>query len=103
MRDSALDVVSIAEGRSRENLNSDRQLVLALSHAIQIIGEAANQVSETTCESMPDVPWRLIINMRHRIVHDYYRINLDVLWRTVEEEVPDLIARIEPLLPPETD
>ena len=52
---------------------------------------------------MPDVPWRLIINMRRRIVHDYYRINLDVLWRTVEAEVPDLIARIEPLLPPETD
>ena len=45
MRDSARDVVSIAEGRSREDLNSDRQLVLALSHAIQIIGEAANQVS----------------------------------------------------------
>ena len=103
MRDSARDVVSIAEGRTREDLDSDRQLVLALSHAIQIIGEAANQVSETTRESAADVPWRLIINMRHRIVHDYYRINLDVLWRTVREEVPDLIARIERLLPPASD
>lgn len=103
MRDSARDVVSIAEGRTREDLDRDRQLVLALSHAIQIIGEAASRVSETTREAAPDVPWRLIINMRHRIVHDYYRINLDVLWRTVREEVPDLIARLERLVPPASD
>ena len=41
--------------------------------------------------------------MRHRIVHDYYRINLDVLWQTVREEVPDLIARLERLVPPASD
>lgn len=103
MRDSARDAVSIAEGRTREDLDSDRQLVLALSHAVQIIGEAANQVSDETREAAPAVPWVRIINMRHRLVRDYYRINLDVLWRTVREEIQDLIARIEPLLPPETD
>ena len=66
----------------RADLDSDRQIVLALSHAVQIIGEAANQVSETAREAAPSIPWVLIINMRHRIVHDYYRIDLDVLWRT---------------------
>ena len=101
MRDAARDAISMAEGRTRADLDSDRQIVLALSHAVQIIGEAANQISDTAREAAPDIPWVLIINMRHRIVHDYYRIDLDVLWRTVREELPDLIARIEPLVPPE--
>ena len=101
MRDAARDAISMAEGRTRADLDCNRQLVLALSHTVQIIGEAANQISDTAREAAPDIPWVLIINMRHRIVHDYYRIDLDVLWRTVQEELPDLIARIEPLVPPE--
>lgn len=103
MRDSGRDAMAIADGRTREDLDSDRQLVLALSHAVQIIGEAANQISDTTRDATPNVPWIRIINMRHRLVHDYYRINLDVLWQTVQVEIPDLIARIEPLLPAEAD
>ena len=103
MLDSARDAVSIAQGRTREDLDSDRQLVLALSHAIQIIGEAASQTNDATKQAMPDLPWIRIINMRHRLVHDYYRIDLDVLWQTVREEIPDLIRRLEPLVPPETD
>lgn len=101
MRDAARDAVSIAEGRTRSDLDSDRQLVLALSHAVQIIGEAANQVSDASREAAPHIPWVLIINMRHRIVHDYYRIDLDVLWQTVQEELSDLITQIEPHVPPE--
>lgn len=101
MRDAARDAVSIAEGRTRSDLDSDRQLVLALSHAVQIIGEAANQVSDASREAAPHIPWGLIINMRHRIVHDYYRIDLDVLWQTVQEELSDLITQIEPLIPPD--
>ena len=77
-----------------------RMLVLALIKSVEIIGEAAFMMSETTQEASPAIPWADIIGMRHRLVHAYFDINLDVLWQTVKADLPLLIALIEPLLPP---
>ncbi len=76
-------------------------LVLSLVKAIEIVGEAAYQIAETTRDELPSIPWADIIGMRHRLVHAYFDINLDVLWQTVQDDLPTLIAQIEPLLPPE--
>ena len=77
-------------------------LVLALIKAIEIVGEAACQVSDTTRRQTPDIPWEDIIGMRHRLVHAYFDINLDILWRTVQDDIFSLIALLGPLLT-ETD
>jgi len=68
---------------------------LALVKDIEIIGEAAYRISPATRESLPDVPWKDIIGMRHRLVHAYFDINLDVLWRTVTDDRPPLSAELE--------
>ncbi len=52
---------------------------------IEIISEAANQVSETTRELTPAIPWADIISMRNRLVHAYFDINLEILWKTVHK------------------
>jgi len=69
-----------------------------LVKAIEIIGEAADQVSADTRESLPGLPWEDIIGMRHRLVHAYFDINLDVLWRTVRDDLPSLVAPLEKAL-----
>jgi uncharacterized protein with HEPN domain len=66
--------------------------VLALVKAIEIIGEAAYQVSSETRWQIPGVPWEDIMGMRHRLVHAYFDIDLDVLWSTVQNDLPPLIA-----------
>ncbi len=99
MLDAGREVATFARGRSRADLDSDRMLVLALVKDIEIIGEAAYQTSETAREALPGVPWEDIIGMRHRLVHAYFDINLDILWQTVEEDVPGLVAALEPLVP----
>jgi len=95
MLDAAHDAVSFAEGCSREDLDSDRQLVLAVVKCIEIIGEAASRVSPEGQAEAPELPWRDMIDMRHRLVHAYYDVNLDVVWSTLREDLPPLIAALE--------
>jgi uncharacterized protein with HEPN domain len=98
---TAREAMSFAQGRTRADLGSDRMLVLSLVKAIEIVGEAVYQITETTRDALPAIPWADIIGMRHRLVHAYFDINLDVLWQTVQDDLPVLIAQIEPLLPPQ--
>ncbi len=99
MLDAATEALSFAQGRTRIELDSDRMLVLSLVKAIEIVGEAAYQITDMTRDEIPSIPWADIIGMRHRLVHAYFDINLDVLWKTIQDDIPALIAQIESLLP----
>ena len=100
MLDAAREALVFTRGRSRRDLDTDRQLVLALVKEIEILGEAAYRLSEETREAHPQLPWADVIGMRHRLVHAYFDINLDILWRTVQVDLPAIISSLEPLLPP---
>ena len=63
-------------------------LVLALIKCVIIIGEAANKVSNECKQELPRVPWVDIVGMRHRLIHGYFDINLDIVWSTVTRELP---------------
>jgi uncharacterized protein with HEPN domain len=98
MLDAAQEATDFARGRTRSDLNDSRMLVLSLVKAIEIIGEAAFRISPATRAELQDIPWDAIIGMRHRLVHAYFDINLDILWRTVTDELPSLIDILIPLL-----
>ena len=92
-------VLSLVEGRARSDLDSDLQFFLALCRAIEVIGEAANRVSDATQRETPEIAWRRIIGMRNRLAHRYDNVSHPILWRAAQEHVPDLIADIRRLLP----
>lgn len=92
MLDAAEEALRFTQGRTRKDLEHDRMLVLALMKDIEIIGEAACQVSEETRRALPEIPWQDIIGMRHRLVHAYFDINLDILWATVQKDLPELLT-----------
>ena len=94
MLDAAREAIGFTRDRDRADLDNDRQLVLALVKGVEIVGEAAFQVADDTRDSLPDIPWEDIIGMRHRLVHAYFDINLDILWRTVVEDLPSLVTRL---------
>lgn len=98
MLDAGQEALGFARGRGRSDLNSDRMMVLALVKAIEIIGEAASRVSEETRVQLPGLPWADIIAMRHRLVHAYFEINLDILWQTVQQDLPPLVTTLEEVL-----
>ncbi len=98
MLEAAKEAIEFASGKSRDNLDSDRMLVLALVKEIEIIGEAATKISDKMRDEYPNVPWRDISGMRNRLVHAYFDVSLDVLWATVEQELPGLVQSLEEIL-----
>ena len=91
MIDAASEALSFVKARKRQDLDKDRQLTLSLIKEIEIIGEAANRVSEEMKEKHGDVPWSAIIGTRNRLIHGYFDVDEDVVWNTVKVELPSLI------------
>ena len=98
MLDAAEKAMSFADGRTRNDLDEDDQLVFALVKAVEIIGEAASQITSPTQEELQYMPWADIVGMRNRLVHAYFDINLDTLWRTVQSDLPILLEQLKPLV-----
>lgn len=91
MLDAAEEALAFCGNCLHSDFIHNRMLVLALVKELEIIGEAANQVSAEQCQQMPEIPWHAIVGMRNRLVHAYFDINLDILWQTLQQEIPVLI------------
>jgi len=98
MLDAALEIQQYVQSSTREDLDEDRKLVHSLVRLFEIIGEAANQVSQELRDGLPEIPWSVIIGMRNRLIHAYFSINLDVVWRTSTEDIPSIIIELKKLL-----
>ncbi len=95
MLNHAREAVALLEGVDRSHLARDRVKQLALTRLMEILGEAANRVSTTTQRQYANVPWPQIIAMRNRLVHGYDVIDYDLLWDTITNDLPPLIAALE--------
>jgi uncharacterized protein with HEPN domain len=98
MIDAASEALGFIQGRSRADLDSDRMLTLALVRSIEVIGEAASKVSTDLRSEYRDVPWSEIIGMRHKLIHGYFDINLNVLWSTLTIDLPELERQLQSIL-----
>lgn len=98
MLDHSREAVQMVEGRRREDLDTDRQLNLALMRLLEIIGEAANRIPPQQRRHWPGIPWRDVVDLRNRLIHAYDDVNFDVLWTIVQQDLPPLIAELERVL-----
>jgi uncharacterized protein with HEPN domain len=98
MLDLSRKVASKTAGVRREDFDRDENLRLALAHLLQTIGEAARRVSREFQRAHPEIPWGGIVGMRHKVVHDCMDVDEDVVWKTSVEEIPRLVAALEPLV-----
>ena len=100
MLDAARAVREFVTGRTLEEYLRDRMLRGAVERHVEIIGEAAGRVSPAFREAHPEIPWRRIVAQRHVLAHKYGEIEHELIWRVATEHIPELIAGLEPLLPP---
>ncbi len=98
MLDAAREMTTFVKGRVRQNLDTNRMLVLSLIRSIEIIGEAASQISKECQTKYPAIPWASMIAMRNRLIHAYFDVDLDQVWDTVENDLPPLISQLEIIL-----
>ena len=100
MLDAAKTVQLFVAGVAFHQYEKDRKLQLAVERAIEIIGEAARNLSEQFRQNHPEIPWKSIIGQRHVIAHEYGEIQQERLWLVASQRIPELIVLLEPLLPP---
>ena len=98
MLDATQKVLIFTRNRSREDLDQDDMLALAIVRLIEILGEAAKNISPEIQAQAPQIPWRQITGTRDRLAHAYFDVNLDVIWEIVTIGLPPLAHNLELLL-----
>jgi uncharacterized protein with HEPN domain len=98
MLEAAREAIELSRGRTRRDFHGDRQLALALTRLVEILGEAASRVSPQGQQRWPEIPWRVAIAMRNRLIHAYFDIDFDLVWDTVNEDLPPLVEQLTAIL-----
>lgn len=86
------------DGLTKEQFLTDETLKRAFVRSLEIIGEAVKQIPNETCQSYPQIEWRLIAGMRDRLIHVYYGIDYEIVWDAVVNKIPTLEQTVKQML-----
>ena len=103
MRDFSRKAMTLVQGKSRSDLEEDETLRLAVTHLVELVGEAASQVPASERNRFPNIQWPKIISMRNRLIHGYDYIDYDILWDAITANLPQLVDQLEAILSPESN
>lgn len=97
IQQAAIDARSFVEGLAKEDFLADKRTQQAVIMSLIIIGEAATKIMDgytAFTQAHREIPWRSMRNMRNRMAHGYFDINLDIVWDTVQEWLPELLKQL---------
>ena len=94
----AIERIERYAARGREAFEQEELIQNWMVRHLQVIGEAARAISHEFRDKHPEIPWTEIVGTRHVLVHDYFGIDLDVVWRVVDREIPVLKRKIVAIL-----
>ena len=86
------------DGMDFDTFSKDFMCQDAVIRRIEIIGEASTKIDSSFQEDHSDIPWHLMRGMRNRLIHDYNEIDIDLVWQTIQNDIPDLKKKIEDIL-----
>ena len=98
MIDAARKALLFSHGKTRVDVEKNEQLMLALVRLVEIIGEAASRISPELRDRTPLLAWADIISTRNKLIHAYFNVDLDVLWRIIEDDLPPLINELQKII-----
>ncbi len=96
---AAKDALGFITGMDEAAFRASRLHQNAVIRSLEVIGEAAGKVSPDACARHPEIQWREITGMRHRLIHGYAEVRLDVVWTVLHSSLPPLLKALAPLLP----
>ena len=95
MLENAQRAIQFVYGMDFKTFSNDEKTLYAVIRAIEIVGEAAAKVPDEVRSNYPRVPWREVKGMRNKLVHNYFGINMEVVWQTVQEDLPELVEALK--------
>ena len=98
---AAEDAIAFTSGLDRAAFQASRLHQHAVIRCLEIMGEAANRTSPEFRATHPDIPWRLMTDMRNRLIHGYAEVDLDTVWDVVCNHLPPLVTALRAIVPPE--
>lgn len=98
---AAKDALAYVENLDWDSFRMSKLHQDAVVRTLEVIGEAARMVSESSMEKHPEIPWHELIGMRNRLIHEYFRMDLEQVWSTVQDDLPKLVTSLEKIVPSE--
>jgi len=98
MAEMLTDIQKFTYGISFEEFQYDRKTIYAVVRAFEVLGEAAKHIPDSTRQQYIDVPWATISSFRNKLIHEYFAINLEIVWDTIQHDVPELQALLTPVI-----
>ncbi|MBW2721666.1 MAG: DUF86 domain-containing protein [Deltaproteobacteria bacterium] len=92
--------LSYVSGKTKDEFLKDTQCQDAVIRRLEIIGEAARRISDETRATYPKLPWKAMVGMRNVMIHEYDDVDLVIVWNTVQNDLPPVVARLEKVVPP---
>lgn len=95
MLDSTQAILGFAKGKQRISLDRDLLFQSAVLRQLEIIGEAAGRISEKTKKKFPHIPWKELVGLRNRLIHAYFDVDHDIVWKTIREYLPPFLEHLQ--------
>ena len=100
--DAARTAIEFVTEVSDGDLGVDKKTEFAVIRALEIVGEAARRIPDSFRADHPDIPWSEMAGMRDKLIHDYFGVDLDVVLKTVQDDLPPLIESVQAFLEPDS-
>jgi uncharacterized protein with HEPN domain len=96
--DSISAIEEFVKGMNFEDFAEDRKTIFAVVRGIEVIGEAAKHMPKSIRDEYPEIPWRDMAGMRDKVVHEYFGVDLKVVWKTATDHIPEIRPLIQKVL-----
>ena len=96
--DAIADSQQFISGMTFTEFESDRKTIFAATRAVEIVGEAIKSIPQNIRDKYPEIPWKSFAGMRDKLIHQYFGVNLQVLWDTIQQDLPPLQTTISKIL-----
>lgn len=98
MLDASQKLAEFTRNCERKDFDKDEKLALAVVRLLEIVGEAAKNISDKCRRKYPAIPWRQIAGIRDRLIHGYFDIDFDIIWKIISEDIEPLITHLKNIL-----